>query len=556
MQFCKMKLFRISLLLILLAVLSENLKAQTAPGRYWIQFSDKDNVPQSINQPENFLSPKCIERRIRFGIGFDEKDLPIDETYVQQVLDLGFAQVVNRSKWFNAITIFTLDTTLIEEIALLPFVVETRKVESFIQPNKTRIEEEEITFRDQGTEAIKNEYGPSFRQIEMLNGHLLHEMNLYGQGMHIAVLDAGWNEADILPCFQHLRSSNLILGVRDFVFGDDQVYGLSNHGTYVWSIMSGIIPDSLMGAAPLASYYLFRTEDPSWEFVIEEDNWVAAMEVCDSLGVDIINSSLGYSLFDDSLQNHTYADMDGNTTRISISADIAAAKGILVVNSAGNSGNNEWRYITAPSDGDSVLCIGAVDENRVHAFFSSFGPSSDGDVKPNVSAMGLQCVFAALDSTISRGNGTSFSSPLIAGMAACLWQSFPEKNNMEIFRAIEQSAHLFSNPNDSLGYGIPNFYLAYQILSSVENANESNPFVVWPTRIEDSINIATTIELGPDLYAELIDNKGAIIETWEGALSGEKQSVVHHTIRPDISNGLYLLTIRSGDYKGTFKIVK
>jgi serine protease AprX len=530
--------------------------AQTAPGRYWIQFTDKDHIPQSIDRPEEFLSPKSIERRNRLGLGFDERDLPIDENYVQQILDLGFAQVVNRSKWFNAITLFVIDTTLIEEINLLPFVLETRSVQSFIQPEKSYIREETAMFRNQGPEEIRNEYGPSFRQIEMLNGHLLHEMNLYGQNMHIAVLDAGWNEADALPCFDHIRTDNRILGRRDFVYGDDQVYNLSNHGTYVWSIMAGIIPDSLMGAAPMASYYLFRTEDPAWEYLVEEDNWIAAMEVCDSLGVDIINSSLGYSLFDDSLQNHSYADMDGNTTRISIAGDIAASKGILVVNSAGNSGDNPWKYITAPSDGDSVLCVGAVDANRFHASFSSFGPSSDGDVKPNVSGMGSQCVFASLDGTISKGNGTSFSSPLIAGMAACLWQSFPEKSNMEIFRAIEQSAHLYQTPNDSLGYGIPNFYLAYQILSSVENATTFNPFIVWPTRISDYINVATTIDLSDEIILELIDSKGSIVEKWEGALQGDNQGLVQHKIRSDITKGTYILRARSGEFQGLFKVVK
>jgi len=542
-------------LLFIVLILSIKSEAQTAPNRFWIQFGDKDQVNYSLSEPQEFLSAKCIERRQTQSIGFNALDLPIDENYVQQILNAGPCQVVNRSKWFNAITIFTLDTTLINEIENLPFVIGTRAVESFTQPNKLE-KAGGTAYRAQGNETVINEYGPSFRQIEMLNGHLLHEISLYGEGMHIAILDAGWNESDHLPCFNHIRSNGRILGVRDFVFGDDQVYSLSNHGTYVWSIMAGIIPDSLMGAAPAASYYLFRTEDPSSEYVVEEDNWVSAMEVCDSLGVDIINSSLGYSLFDDSLQNHSYADMDGNTTRISIAGDIAASKGILVVNSAGNSGDNPWRYITAPSDGDSVLCIGAVDANRIHASFSSFGPSSDGDIKPNVSAMGRDCVFAALDSTISKGNGTSFSSPLIAGMAACLWQAFPAKKNMEIFRAIEESAHLYNNPNDSLGQGIPDFWRAYHILSNNINPFENSSIYVWPTVFENEINIESLSIEPQSLVAELFDAKGSLINRWEGSLPGTGANVVQVRLIPDTSAGIYFLKVKSSNEERTFKLFK
>ncbi len=446
--------------------------SQTAPDKYWIRFTDKNNSSFSLNNPYAFLSEKCIERRNQFEIGFDQKDIPVNQHYINEVLNIGSCTLHNKSKWFNAITISVSNVAIIESILALPFVAEVRSVQvlqnemSHQEKIQKHVLIDNQEWNNSQTECDSdNNFGPSFRQIEMLNGHLLHELGYTGKGIDIAQLDAGWAMTDKLPAFDALRGEDRLIMTRDFVFtNENNVYHTNTHGTYVLSLMTGNIEDSLIGTAPGANYFLFRTEYSATETLVEEDNWVAAAELCDSLGVDIINSSLGYSLFDSTYMNHSYADMDGNTTRCSIAADIAAQKGILVVNSAGNSGSNNWHYITAPSDGDSVLCVGAVDANGHHAFFSSYGPSSDGDVKPNVSAMGFRCVFAALDSTISTGNGTSFSSPITAGMAACLWQAFPNKSNMDILRAIEQSAHTFENPTDSLGYGIPDFWKAFLIL--------------------------------------------------------------------------------------------
>lgn len=495
--------------------------AQRAPGKYWVQFANKAGTPYNTAQPEFFLSEKSIYKRAQLGISIGEDDLPVNPDYINGVMVLGNVRLLNRSKWMNSITVQLLDTTLYEDwlnaLSTLPYVLSVRRVDGALQtePKDTwRGQDDVLPLANKSGLLDTTKYGPSFHQIAMINGHVLHELGYEGQGIDIALLDGGWIGTNTLPAFAHLYEDGRLKGVRDFVSpGSDSVYFKSAHGTFVLAHMAGILPDSLYGTAPKANYYLFRTEDVDTEYLIEEDNWLAAAEYCDSLGVDIINSSLGYSRFDDVSQDHSYEDMDGNTTVVTRAADMAAAKGILVVNSAGNSGANSWRYITAPSDGDSVLCVGAVNASRQHAPFSSFGPSADGDVKPNVCAMGQQTVFADLDGTIRRGNGTSFSSPIMAGAAACLWQAFPFLTPIDLLRRIEQSASLYQMPNDSLGNGIPDMWKAFQQLADGRVASgDSDQLNVFPNpaneRITFSWNADSTTE---ETKYRIIDAVGRVV---------------------------------------------
>ena len=535
--------------------------AQTAPGKYWIQFTDKAASPFSLSNPSAFLSEKCIERRLKFSIGFDERDIPVNESYIDQVLATGFCELHHRSKWFNAITIFTLDSTLIDTIATLPFVYQVKAVQTFSTSDE-QLMEKDVTATIKSIQEdrcdVSEKYGPSFRQIEMLNGHLLHALGYTGKNVDIAQLDAGWDKTDQLPAFDKLRGEGRIKMTRDFVFEPtDPVYSLNTHGTFCLSIMAGNIPDSLLGTAPDANYYLFRSEDPTGENLVEEDNWVAAAELCDSLGIDIINSSLGYSQFDDSTVNHTYADMDGNTTHAAIAADIAASKGILVVNSAGNSGDNPWHYITTPSDGDSVLCIGAVNADRQHAFFSSYGPSSDGDVKPNVSAMGQATVYAALDSTINTGNGTSFSSPVIAGMAACLLQAFPDKSNMEIFHAIEESASLYPGHNDEIGFGIPDFWRAFQLLQGIGTSIGDLHAELFPNPCHDHTTLILHEAVSCDVGYEIYDSAGRCTYRGKGVISAADTGVLQlDDALQTLSKGVYSLHLSQDGKHSVIKFEK
>lgn len=463
-------------------------------SRYWIQFKDKNNNPYSISNPSAFLSARAIQRRTTQGIAVVQNDLPLTPAYVDSIKNVPNVTVINRSKWFNAVTIFTTDTNALDSIIKFSFVKGFQPVQR-VKGNR-KIEEESFAVilnqkkPDSVSPHVYN-YGPSFHQINMLNGVCLHNMGFDGQGIHIAVLDAGFWKVDSLPAFDSLRSNNQILGTWDFVDNDAMVYDSHTHGTMVLSLMGGNLPGQLVGTAPKAKYWLLRTEQGATEYVIEENNWVSGAEFADSAGADIFNTSLGYTEFDDSTQNHTYADMDGNTTRITVATDIAASKGILPVNSAGNSAWSTWFYIGAPADADSVLAVGAVDSLENCAGFSSRGPSFDGRVKPNVAAMGQDVYVASPGGGTGKGSGTSFSSPILAGMAACLWQANPGTTNMQVFDAIQQSASQFANPDSLLGYGIPDFCYAEILLSQNQHVNADEKILfVYPNPSSGKFTVA------------------------------------------------------------------
>jgi subtilisin family serine protease len=484
-------------LIIVLAASSVSMHAQTAPSKYWIQFLDRVNSPYSLANASEFLSAKAIQRRSQQGIELKENDLPVNPAYVTAVAATG-AQVLNRMKWFNAITIQVEDTSIMASIRALPFVVKTGKVAKLKKktPAEQFMEDLIKQYEQNEAEEAKKQlalnkyndvfYGNADVQIEMLNGDKLHNMGFQGQGVTVAVLDAGFYHADQIAFFDSLRNSGRLLGTHDFVQGGTSVFEDNSHGLSVLSTMAGYVPGVFVGTAPKASYWLLRTEDADSENLIEEDNWVRGAEFADSVGAQIINSSLGYTVFDDSTASHTYSELNGNTTRISIGADIAASKGILVINSAGNSGADPWKYVGAPADADSVLSIGAVDAERNYASFSSQGPTFDGRIKPNVSAMGELSWVITSSGMPGKSNGTSFSSPILAGMAACLWQAHPEAKSMEVFKAIEQSADQYTTPDEKKGFGIPDFLLAHSILSQLKLNKEvqdslvnvyPNPFI-------------------------------------------------------------------------------
>ncbi len=449
--------------------------AQVAPEKYWIQFTDKANTPFSVDTPLAYLSQRAIDRRVAQNIPIIIQDLPVNPNYITGIQQAANVTVLISSKWLNGIAIQTTDTFGLTQILALPYVdsANSKKVvltgESFSDKMEVsgKIYENESSFDEVG-EGLN--YGLATGQNKMLSIDYIHDLGYTGDGMVIAVLDAGFRGLDTSFILQNLFTNNQILGTWDFVLNQPVDYSNhSSHGTFVMNCMGANLPGKYVGTAPDAQYWLLRTEDAPTEYVIEEYNWVAGAEFADSAGADVFNTSLGYTTFSDSTMDHSYADMDGNTTVITRGADIAASKGILVVNSAGNSGAGEWYYIGAPADGDSVLAIGAVRSDSSVANFSSRGPSVDGRVKPNVMAMGQDVPMPwNPDSTIWI-NGTSFSGPILAGAAACFWQSRSMGSNMDVFHAIEQSAHFASNPNDSMGFGIPNFKFAYFLITGIED---------------------------------------------------------------------------------------
>lgn len=517
--------------------------SQIGENRYLVYFADKEGTPFSIDQPEDFLSERAITRRMNQSIPITEEDLPVNPDYIDEVRALGDLEVIYSLKWFNAILIETQDSTVIEEIQQLEEVVATEI--SPVLDNDFSIDMEAEDF----LASPKNDYdyGPSFNQIDMLNGIPLHEAGYTGEDILIGVFDGGFTSALQDSSLKRVFAEDRIVATRNFITTTDSVFERSTHGTYVLSCMAGYLEDSLIGTAPDASYLLCITEDVSVERRIELANWAAAAEYSDSAGVDVINTSLGYTLFDVDEENFTYELLDGNTTLITRASNIAASKGILPVTSAGNSGNSDWFYISAPADGDNVLAVGAVKADETIASFSSRGPRVDGAVKPNVVAQGRAAIVGDLGDGIRTVNGTSFSSPILAGMAASLWQAVPQASAQEIFNAIEESASLYQNPNDSLGYGIPNFELALEQLQDLTNTRDfsvgNQTLRLYPNPLADGmmLNLVAPQNFGESLILELYDITGKqILSKRVSSIEGRArlQSM------PLLSEGLYIATVR------------
>lgn len=478
---------RLLLIIILLFLpIQEKLKGQpqeTAPSTYILFLKDKKLNAYSTGKPSEFLTSRAIGRRTRQKIAIDSTDLPVSHYYLDSLKKMGI-RIHNVSRWYNSITFKTADTTIFKDLIKLEFIRKIDKAPVFktALPQFSQIEQNQ-------TNTDSSIYGFSYRQIHIHNGDYLHQNDLRGQNMLVAVIDAGFYKYQTTSAFQNIFSDKRLQGVKDFVAHDGEVNNDHPHGMQVFSIIGGEIENRYIGTAPKADFLLLRSEDATddiygiqSEYLVEEDNWIAAAEFADSLGTDIINTSLGYTTFNYPDQNHAYEDMNGTTTRISRAAEIAAKKGMIVVVSAGNEGAGPWKYINAPADAKNILAVGAVNTNLLRASFSSTGPTADNRIKPDVMAIGQGTVFLSSNNTIASGNGTSYSAPVIAGLTACLWQGARDKTNYEIMEAIRQSSDRSSNPNNNYGYGIPDFKKALLKLNPVIGKKEGliaypNPFV-------------------------------------------------------------------------------
>ena len=456
--------------------------------RYIIKLKDKNGSPYSISDPTAYLSQRAIDRRTRYSIAIDSTDLPVNPSYVTQIKNVPGVTLLNISKWLNAVTIQIADANALSAIDGFSFVQST----SGIAAKKGRsnlVDWEDSKFgkdflpidnsnrRTSKTTGDYYNYGNSFAEIHLHNGEFLHNIGLRGSGMQIALLDNGFNNYTSFDAFDSINANNQVLGTWDFVAREQNVSDDGSHGMSCFSTIAANIPGQFIGKAPQAKFWLYQTEDNSSEYPIEEFNWACGAEKADSSGADVISSSLGYATFDDASLNHTYADMNGNTTMAVIAADLAAKKGVLVFVSNGNFGTSAWHFLSTPADGDSVVAVGAVDASGTVGSFSSYGPSSDGQIKPDVASVGVSAVLETSAGTIGSGNGTSFACPNMAGLATCLWQGFPELSNMKIRSALWQSASRADSPDDRMGYGIPDMKKAFVNLllqSSSANGTISN----------------------------------------------------------------------------------
>ena len=399
--------------------------------KYWVFLSDKAH---SVDDRSTYLDSRTIDRRIKMGLPkYDSKDLPISNSYFE-LISQNTVEIKGVSRWFNAICC-RANEDQIKKIKSFSFVKDVKRTVKHL--NTCRTVSEEISMNNLME-----------RQITSLEGQYFYKNNLTGKGIRICVIDGGFKGTKESPALKHLFENKQVLKSWDFHHKTENVYRYNNHGTAVLSCIAGKYENQIMGLAQSSEFLLARTERVLVENESEEELWLMAMEWADANGADIINTSLGYT--SDEYFNY---QMDGETSLIARAVNLAAKKGILVLVSAGNSGDDDWKYIATPADADSALTVGAVTGSGLHRDFSSFGPTSDYRMKPNVVAFGD--VMGATKNGIEKAYGTSFSCPLVAGFAACVWEKHPNKSNMEIFKLVERSGSLFPYFDYAHGFGVP-----------------------------------------------------------------------------------------------------
>ncbi|MEQ8928161.1 MAG: S8/S53 family peptidase, partial [Fulvivirga sp.] len=490
--------------------------------------------PYSISQPEEFLSAKAIARRTNQNIAITVQDLPVNASYITELKNLG-AEVYYKSKWMNAVLVQTTDA-IISDIENLSFVSGSELV-----ANNTRLKQgSRISFTedDEGTEAAENGF-----QNNLLGIDQLHEDGLYGEGILMAFMDSGFTGVDTQSAFSGMQ----IAMALNLVENDDNIYQYQEHGTRVLSTVAAHIPDEFQGVAPNATYFLFVTEDLPTEYRIEEYNFLFAAEMADSAGVDIINTSLGYNnFFTLSSMDYLYEEMDGATTVITRAAELAFERGILVVTSVGNEGNNpDWLYLTAPADGPNVLSVGSIRQDGIKSGFSSIGPNAAGQTKPEVMALGSGAVVVNSSGTVTSASGTSFSSPQIAGYAALLWQQYPDLTNKELFDLIISSGNRFKSPNNEYGYGVPNYN---KLITSTEN--DLLETTIFPNPFNDMVTIASLDQAG---LITVFDQMGRLVYTGKSSNHNNELMINTEMWQP----GLYIFkVIYSNNRQEKLKLVK
>ena len=432
-------------------------QAQQDTLKYRICLKDKAATEYRLDKPEAYLSAKAIERRKRQGLAIDSTDLPVCARYVDAIRKAG-VHIVLTGKWENFVTVSCNDTATIGRIASLPFVRSVEKVWTRPAGGK-RGDARRDSLVNRPDSVPGQYYGAGEAQIRLSQGDKLHKAGFRGQGMTVAVIDAGYHNADRITALANAK----VLGTKDFVNASEDIYAEQKHGMMVWSCMAMNRPEVMVGTAPEASYWLLRSEDDYSEHLVEQDQWAAAVEFADSVGVDVINTSLGYYTFDDASKNYTYRQLDGRYALMSRQASHIADKGMVLVCSAGNSGDDSWKKITPPADAENVLTVGAVNKAGVLATFSSVGNTADNRIKPDVVAVGYKADVVGTDGNLTKANGTSFASPILCGMVTCLWQACPTLTAKQLIELVRRSGDRAEWPDNIYGYGVPDMWKAYQM---------------------------------------------------------------------------------------------
>ncbi|MBQ4398894.1 MAG: S8 family peptidase [Bacteroidales bacterium] len=539
--------------LLMFLVVTMFAQAQVATNIYWVQFTDKEGSPYSIDNPEAYLSPRALQRRANLNIAIDEYDLPVNPQYLQAVADCG-AEIINPSKWLNGVSVHVTDPSVIEAINALDCVMTVRNC-----PNDLKAQEQKERWLANemkpaaSTRSSKGFYGGAEDQVKQLNVDVLHDMGFDGTGVIIAVLDGGFEGAENTSCFDNMREEGRLLGTRDFVYGSNSVYTQSTHGTSCLSTMGAYDPNNMVGTAYKASYYLIHTEDGDSENIIEEYNWVSGAEYADSLGVDVCSTSLGYITFDMSQWDHPYQHYDGKTAPMSIGAEIAASRGMICMNAAGNEGDGNCT-LGIPADAEHIVTVGAVNAAGDRASFSSVGPTYDGRIKPDVMAMGEGTYVASGYGSwwpYYNGNGTSFATPVLAGAVACLRQARPYSSVQEICDALRACGNRADNPDSKYGYGIPDFSQALELLKVEEHSVAANEIInVYPNPSQGEVKVA--LKEGAKADVTVYDITGRQLYTY--TFNGLNHTTLENYLNT-LGTGVYFINAVSELGSQTVKLV-
>jgi len=512
---------------------------------YRVYLTDKGENVINNYVPGDLLSARALDRRQKAGIPVpDFRDIPVFSGYLNQISASGF-KLHCVSKWMNTALFKTQSPADIATLLDLPFISDVKIVKT---PGKKNSFNDKLDFQ-----IVQADLPPFDQPLTMVNGYPLHNSGYDGKGIFIAVLDLGFMNADQISSLDHLRNRKGIKVTYDFVANNEFVYSSGTHGTAVLSVLAGKIPGWIEGTAPGADFLLLKTEDAESEFPCEEDFWAAGAEFADSAGADIISSSLGYYKFDDPTLNYKYSDLDGNSAFVTRVADIAASKGILVVNSAGNERNKEWKRIIFPSDGDSVLAVGAVDWNNNISSFSSAGPSADGRIKPDIVTMGVSVPVQTSATSIGRSNGTSFSCPVLSGMAACLMQAVPLALNTDIIEALKSSADRYNTPDSLYGYGIPDMGIALAKLQDLYIKVPDEEMIAGPNPTTGDIELIFR-QTPENLTIEIISMSGKIV--FRKSFPDFAGRTLRITELQNKEQGIYFIRLIKGTGVNVLKIIK
>lgn len=514
----------------------------------WVYFTDKPSATTYLSNPLTMLTQRALDRRTAQGISLNINDVPVEQSYIDQITNATGIAIKAKSKWLNCLHIRG-SVTDINALTTFSFVDHVYFADNSLN-NRHSVPKQMNPVNKQLDVQTTFNYGTSANQVQMLNAHLLHQADYTGTGKIIAVLDSGFTGVNTIIPFDRMFSNNLFLGGYNYVAGNTDIFSTHNHGTMTLSCMVGYVDGQLVGTAPDAGYYLFITEDVSGENPVEESFWVEAAEEADRLGADIISTSLGYYEYDNPNYSHTYDEFTGNTAFASQGANIAFSKGMIVVASAGNSAQSPdpYNHIGVPAEATNVLAVGAVKSNETYATFSSIGPSFDGRIKPDVMAQGQNSVLSNTAGAIVTASGTSFSCPIMAGAIASFWQAVPSLTNQQVIDFVKQSADRFSNPDAQFGYGIPDFQLALNNALAV-NQNTKDQFVVYPNPVQSQISIQ---------FSKTISNASIQFYNNLGQKVFAKANVQSNQIIDlnELNSGIYFYKISSENNIQIGKIIK